>query len=324
MAKKNNTLNRTEIVYFKSIDTSNGNGNADAGNMPRTLPDGRGLLSPGSEKHKYREFMHEVLGENVVYRTGNVRKDHYVAMDKKKGDLRTNLCRDAIDIRMFGTVVTGVDGAESIHGPVQFAWMKSLDAVTPIQESITCCSPAKMEKGKKTGVMGSSWIIPYALYRGEIFVSPTHACRTRDKGSTSTAAFRGTGMQQADLDKLYEALFYAGEHTRSATRTGAVTERVFVFEHSSVRGNGRAHELFRRIQVQLRDGVMTPSSFEDYNFEIDAADLPKGVKLWEYCLDDNGDVQRKQLKGKTVSAKSKPAPKNGRTQAADEFPSFAE
>jgi Cas7 group CRISPR-associated protein Csh2 len=309
MPKKKTVPINNRIEIFTLLSVTNCDPGRDAGtNMPGMFPDGRGYITDVNRKQKARSYLHQVLGENVIYQEGLVREPYFVSMNGKKGDLRTNLCADAIDNRLFGITVTGLEDSEAVHGPVQFSFMESFDVVTPIQANITCCAPAKIKKTtrkkgseeeikeSRTGVMGSKWIIPYGLYRGYIFVSPSHAYRPRDVNSKSTAEFRGTGLTHDDLDKLFEALFYGDEHTRSASRTGLTMERVFSFEHSSLRGNGAAHKLFERIQVKRKNGVVTASKTDDYEITVDAKKLPKGVTLWEYYLDDNGDVTRKEIK----------------------------
>lgn len=319
MAKKKKTtdLNRMEIIYFESVDRSNPNGNPDADNAPRTDENGHAEKSPFSSKHCHRMYLDRVLGENILYRPERVRDKFFIAIQDMDGDVRTNVCRDTLDVRLWGSVVTGIDSG-SITGPTQYSAMKSIDPVEVVRSSITCCAPAKMqpkkrkddedEKKVKSGVMGGSYYIPYALMRGEIFVSPTHAKRPHALPSAKgkkvkkqdtkevVPPFQGTECTREDIDKLIEAIFYGPEHNRAAGRTGITTERVFVFEHASVRGNGKAKDLLARIKVERQEGVAVAACFEDYRFDIDAKKLPKGVKLWEYYLDDNGDVARKQLK----------------------------
>jgi CRISPR-associated protein Csd2 len=69
------------------------------------------------------------------------------------------------------------------------------------------------------------------------------------------------------------------EHDRSAARGEMATRGLFVFKHESRLGNTSAHALFKRIQPKLRDGVIVPRDFDDYEIKVDDSNLPPGITL---------------------------------------------
>jgi CRISPR-associated protein Csd2 len=56
--------------------------------------------------------------------------------------------------------------------------------------------------------------------------------------------------------------------------------RLFVFKHSSALGEAPAHRLFESVKAKLKDGVVAPRSFDDYEVSgPNVASLPPGVEL---------------------------------------------
>jgi CRISPR-associated protein Cas7 len=54
---------------------------------------------------------------------------------------------------------------------------------------------------------------------------------------------------------------------------------LYIFKHDNELGNAPAHSLFKRIQPKLRQGVIVPREFEDYDVAVNREDLPQGVEL---------------------------------------------
>jgi CRISPR-associated protein Csd2 len=58
------------------------------------------------------------------------------------------------------------------------------------------------------------------------------------------------------------------------------TRGLYIFKHASELGNAPAHSLLKRIQPKLRDGVLAPRDWEDYNeIDVNGDELPQGVEL---------------------------------------------
>ena len=296
MSNKDLIQTRYEAVLLQDATDSAPNNETDG--RPREDDAGHGLLSPMSVKSRLRHFLYQVKGEPILYREGNIKNDLLDAVvrnAKGSGDPRTLLCKAYLDVRLFGSVLTGaaMKNQGSIHGPVQFSWGRSIDPIYTQQHGLTCSAPPKKtDKGADTGRMGSVMTVPYALYRSNIFVSPSHVCRPQKKNGKRTAptcGFRGTGMTEGDLEKMWEGLLYMHEHTRSAGRNQMATRKLYVFEHDNMLGRGRADRLLNMIQVRKKDDVQHPSGFDDYEVEV-VGRLPKGVQCYEWLIDDDGGV----------------------------------
>jgi CRISPR-associated protein Csd2 len=115
--------------------------------------------------------------------------------------------------------------------------------------------------------MGRKSTVPYALYRMHGFVSGVDAVKS--------------GFSEDDLQLLWEALLNAFEHDRSAARGEMNPRKLIVFKHEDHLGRARSGELFERVTVEKKEGVVVPRSWSDYDVTIQQDKLPKGVSLEE-------------------------------------------
>ena len=111
--------------------------------------------------------------------------------------------------------------------------------------------------------MGRKYIIPYALYRAEGFVSANLACKT-------------TGFSEDDLKLLWEAILKMFEEDHSAARGKMAVRELIVFKHDSMFGNAPSYKLFDSVVVKRNDDVVTPRKYSDYTVTV-AENLPEGV-----------------------------------------------
>lgn len=283
--------NRQDLVLLFDVTDGNPNGDPDAGNQPRLDPETmQGLVSDVCIKRKVRDYVGSVKGgeqgydiyvkcgailnqqndtayQEIEAKTGK----EFTEEEKGKGskvkeEARAIMCRKFYDVRTFGAVMsTGVNCGQ-VRGPVQMTFSRSLDAVLPMDVSITRVAYTQAsEEGKEGSQMGRKNIVPYGLYRGYGFFSPSLAQKT--------------GFTDDDLALFYEALENMFELDRSASRGMMVTRGLYVFEHESAYGNAHAHELFERIAVAKRPDVTSPRSFQDYQVHVDDTGMPQNVSL---------------------------------------------
>jgi CRISPR-associated protein Csd2 len=198
---------------------------------------------------------------------------------KKKADAtqkaRAWMCANFYDIRAFGAVMTTGVNCGQVRGPVQITFARSIDAVVPLEYSITRKAVTTEEEAKKqaekdgsiTGTMGRKNTVPYGLYRCSGFVNPYLA--------------KDTGFTEADLKLLWDALKGTmWDIDRSASRGLMATRGLYVFEHESALGNAPAHELFELIDVPALGADKAPRSFKEYM--VNVKEPPKGVTLHRY------------------------------------------
>ena len=186
--------------------------------------------------------------------------------------LRDYMCKTFFDIRTFGAVMTtftqGALNCGQVRGPVQLSFAKSIDPIIPIDTTITRMAITKeADAEKKETEMAHKFIVPYALYRCEGFVSANLARKT-------------TSFSEEDLQLLWTAIINMFENDHSATRGKMVVRELIVFKHDSELGDAPSHKLFERITVTKKDSVTVPREYSDYMVRVNDEGLPRGV----HCL----------------------------------------
>ncbi|PIP96387.1 MAG: type I-C CRISPR-associated protein Cas7/Csd2 [Rhodobacterales bacterium CG18_big_fil_WC_8_21_14_2_50_71_9] len=225
--------------------------------------------------------------------------DPKVAKDKKLNptsdaearEVTKFMCMNFFDVRTFGAVMSTGINAGQVRGPVQVAFARSVEPVLPLEISITrmaATNEAELDTRKsadeqKRGdlrTMGRKHVIPYGLYRAEIFVSAHLA--------------KKTGFGPDDLTLLTEALAGMFEHDRSAARGKMATRALIEFRHDNALGRAPAHKLFDRVTVKRMvggaarkidrriDNAPPARAFTDYRIDIDRDAMPEGVEIVEH------------------------------------------
>ena len=282
--------NRYDFVILFDVENGNPNGDPDAGNMPRIDPEtGYGLVTDVCLKRKIRNYVETVKENDENYRiyikdTVPLNRSDTDAIKAlgisedlkaaKKSDpdidrrLRNYMCEHYYDIRTFGAVMTtfvkGALNCGQVRGPVQLSFARSVDTIIPQEVTITRVAITTEADAEKKGTeMGRKYIVPYALYRAEGYVSANLARKT-------------TGFSEDDLRLLWEAILNMFENDHSAARGKMAVRELIVFKHSSELGNAPAYKLFDAVTVQRKDPTTPARSYRDYAVTVSDA-LPEGV-----------------------------------------------
>ncbi len=284
--------NRYEFVILFDVENGNPNGDPDAGNMPRIDPEsGYGLVTDVCLKRKIRNYVETVKEDSAGYRIyikdgvplnrSDKEACAYVGVDAdklkeaKKQDealdekLRDFMCRNFYDVRTFGAVMTtfmkGALNCGQLRGPVQLGFSHSIDPVLPQEVTITRTAiTTEADAEKKATEIGRKYIIPYALYRCEGYISANLARKT-------------TGFSEEDLELLWNAILNMFEFDRAAGRGKMAVRELIIFRHDSELGKAPAHKLFDLIKVAKHEDVAVPRSYGDYDVSVDMDALPNGV-----------------------------------------------
>ena len=284
--------NRYEFVILFDVENGNPNGDPDAGNMPRIDPEsGYGLVTDVCLKRKIRNYVEVVKEAEPGYRIyikDSVplnRSDNealaYLGVDEKnlkeakKNDpsldvkVRDFMCQNFYDIRTFGAVMTtfvkGNLNCGQVRGPVQLSFARSIDPIVPQEITITRVAITTEADAERKGTeMGKKYIVPYALYRAEGYVSANLARKT-------------TGFSEEDLELLWEAILNMFEMDHSAARGKMSVRKLILFKHDSELGCAPAYKLFDAVQVTRRNPDAPVRAYSDYDVEIHTEDLPDGV-----------------------------------------------
>ena len=289
--------NRYDFVFLFDVENGNPNGDPDAGNMPRMDQDtGLGIVTDVCLKRKIRNYVEAVyegkpgyriyIKQNVPLERNNQEAFDYLNVKSSEiKDLKTKdpmldvkirdfMCENFFDIRAFGAVMTTFVTANlncgQVRGPVQLCFARSIDPIIPQEISITRITVAS-EKEKSDGkntMMGNKFIVPYALYRCEGFISANLAKKT-------------TGFTEDDLNILWKAIMNMFETDRSAARGKMSVRKLIVFKHSSEFGNAPAYKLFEKVKVQRKDKEKIARGYDDYEIIIEKENLPESIELIE-------------------------------------------
>lgn len=217
------------------------------------------------EQYGIREDLTEIqtLKKKEAQEKGAALKKKDPEIDRK---LRDWMCQNFFDIRTFGAVMTTFVKASlncgQVRGPVQLGFARSIDKI--IQQEITITRVAvttEADAERKDSEMGRKYIIPYALYRMEGYVSANLARKT-------------TGFSEDDLSLLWDAILNMFEHDHSAARGKMAVRELIVFRHDTELGNAPSHKLFETVHVKRINDQEVPRAYSDYLVEVDACTIP--------------------------------------------------
>ena len=279
--------NRYDFVILFDVENGNPNGDPDAGNMPRIDPEtGYGLVTDVCLKRKIRNYVETAKEDAAGYRIyikdqvplqrSDAEALAYLGVNKdlkaaKKDDpaldgkIRDFMCQNFFDIRTFGAVMTtfvkGALNCGQVRGPVQLGFARSIDPILPQEVTITRVAITTEADAEKKGTeMGRKYIVPYALYRAEGFIS-------------ANLARKVTGFSEEDLRLLWQAILNMFENDH---RGKMAVRELIVFRHDSELGNAPSYKLFDAVHVARKPDVTVPRSYRDYTVDVDA-NLPAGV-----------------------------------------------
>ena len=283
--------NKYDFIYLFDVTNGNPNGDPDAGNEPRMDAEtGIGYVTDVCLKRKVRNYIDLVKngepGYNILIKNDKPLNEKFRAAyeaeglepDKtKKGTNPANewkaqqfMCRNYYDVRTFGAVMsTGENSCGIVRGPVQFSFADSISPISINTVTITRQAKTDSKRAEKGDTeMGNKSLVPYGLYRMSGHVS-------------AALANKQTGLSEEDVELLWKALVNMFDEDRSAARGDMEVRGLYVFKHDNVLGNARFPELDKKISVTLKEGVIVPRKFDDYDVKVDT-DMPEGVTMLQY------------------------------------------
>jgi CRISPR-associated protein Csd2 len=283
----NTVQTRYDFLYFFDCQDGNPNGDPDSDNSPRFDPETfQGLVSDVCIKRKIRDYVAAAksgeTGFEIFVTSGTTLEsqqqksyDHLqMKQDKESRDqiskARQWMCDNFFDVRSFGAVMSTKEfNCGQVRGPVQITFARSLDRISSTEHGITRVAYTKEEKKASTTAnteMGRKHTIAYGLYRAQGFINAIFA--------------KQTGFTDGDLQLLWKALENMFSIDQSAARGFMSPRGLFVFKHNSALGDAPAHRLFDLVTTKLKDDVVSPRKFTDYEpIMIDESKLPSGVEL---------------------------------------------
>ena len=284
--------NRYEFTILFDVENGNPNGDPDAGNMPRIDPEtGYGIVTDVCLKRKIRNCVETMCEDKEGYKIyikdgvplNESDNTAYIAFgtdEKKIKELKKDdpeidkkicqfMCNNFFDIRTFGAVMTTFVKAAlncgQVRGPVQLGFARSIDPIVTQEVTITRVAiTTKKDAENKSTEMGRKYIVPYALYRVDGYIS-------------ANLARKVTGFSEDDLALLWQAIINVFEYDHSAARGNMAVRELIVFKHATELGNAPAYKLFDTVSVKRKEGVIAARSYNDYEVEVAENKLPEGV-----------------------------------------------
>lgn len=284
--------NRYEFTILFDVENGNPNGDPDAGNMPRIDPEtGYGIVTDVCLKRKIRNCVETMCEDKEGYKIyikdgvplNESDNTAYIAFgtdEKKIKELKKDdpeidkkicqfMCNNFFDIRTFGAVMTTFVKAAlncgQVRGPVQMGFARSIDPIVTQEVTITRAAiTTKKDAENKSTEMGRKYIVPYALYRVDGYIS-------------ANLARKVTGFSEDDLALLWQAIINMFEYDHSAARGNMAVRELIVFKHATELGNAPAYKLFDTVSVKRKEGVIAARSYNDYEVEVAENKLPEGV-----------------------------------------------
>lgn len=284
--------NRYEFTILFDVENGNPNGDPDAGNMPRIDPEtGYGIVTDVCLKRKIRNCVETMCEDKEGYKIyikdgvplNESDNTAYIAFgtdEKKIKELKKDdpeidkkicqfMCNNFFDIRTFGAVMTTFVKAAlncgQVRGPVQMGFARSIDPIVTQEVTITRVAiTTKKDAENKSTEMGRKYIVPYALYRVDGYIS-------------ANLARKVTGFSEDDWALLWQAIINMFEYDHSAARGNMAVRELIVFKHATELGNAPAYKLFDTVSVKRKEGVIAARSYNDYEVEVAEHKLPEGV-----------------------------------------------
>ena len=266
--------NKIDFVALVSVNMANSNGDPLNGNRPRTDYDGFGEISDVCIKRKLRNRMQD-KGEKIFVQSDDRCDDGFESLApransvlkgiKGKKEFAEKACSTWTDVRSFGQVFafSGLDiKSVGVRGPVSVHQAVSVSPVDIESMQITKSVSGEKKDGKEKGsdTMGTKHFVRFGLYK--------------IKGSVNVQLAEKTGFSEDDAVLLKECLRTLFVNDSSSARPDGSMEvfKLYWWQHSCKEGQYSSAKVHKSVRVELKDGVIVPTSVDDYNCYVDELD----------------------------------------------------
>lgn len=267
--------NKIDFIMFFTVDNANPNGDPLNGNMPRNDYDGYGEVSDVCIKRKIRNRLQDA-GEKIFVQSNDRIEDDLYSLEArfnvifKKGvdddeTVYSKSCELWTDVRSFGQVVTFQSRSIGIRGPVSVSMAKSLSPINIISMQITRSTNGmiKAEGGKSSDTMGNKHYVDFGVYKV--------------KGSINPYFAEKTGFTMEDALKIKEALrtLFVNDASSARPEGSMEVKALYWFTHPSQLGVTSSAKIHNIVKADIKDGIIKPLSYNDYDISINDNDLSK-------------------------------------------------
>lgn len=279
--------NKIDFEVVIMVNHGNPNGDPLNGNRPREDFDGFGEISDVCLKRKIRNRLQD-MGEEIFVQSDDRCTDGFKSLsDRFKGyeelqkavkaknddEVYRLACEKWIDVRSFGQVMAfksaGNDSSVSrgIRGPVTVREAFSVSPIETTSIQITKSVNSETKDKKSSDTMGMKHRVEFGLYVV--------------KGSINCQLAEKTGFSEEDAEKIKQALISLFENDASSARPEGSMEvrKVYWWKHNCKSGQYSSAKVHRLVDIQLKEGVQYPKSYEDYVITVNQLD---GLQMEEY------------------------------------------
>ena len=273
---------KIDFAILISVENANPNGDPLCGNRPREDYDGYGEISDVCLKRKIRNRLID-MNEPVFVQSNDHRVDSYKSLKtraegceelKKASNGKTTdqdefariACEQWMDVRSFGQVFAfkGDKVSVGVRGPVTISIAKSVSPVDIISMQIVKSVNSEDKTERASDTMGMKHRVAFGLYLA--------------KGSINCQLAEKTGFRDEDAEKIKEAMRTLLENDASSARPEGSMEvcALYWWEQEGKTPKYSSAKVQRSLQVTLKEGVIKPKRFEDYDVQVTPLD---GVTL---------------------------------------------
>ena len=271
--------NKIDFTVVVTAKNANPNGDPLNGNRPRETYDGFGEISDVCIKRKIRNRLQD-MGEKIFVQSDDrcddgcdslrARIDGNEAMKKisngkntDKDEFAKEACAQWIDVRSFGQVFAfkGDTVSVGVRGPVSIQQAVSVSPVDIVSMQITKSVNSEGGKeGKASDTMGMKHRVDFGLY----VINGSINCQLAEK----------TGFTDEDAEKIKQALLTLFENDTSSARPDGSMEvcRLYWWKHEGKTPKCSSAKIHRLVDIKLNDGVVRPTSFDDYTITVNELD----------------------------------------------------
>ena len=273
---------KIDFAILISVENANPNGDPLCGNRPREDYDGYGEISDVCLKRKIRNRLID-MHESVFVQSNDHRVDSYKSLktraegceelkkasngkDTDQDKFAKIACEQWIDVRSFGQVFAfkGDKVSVGVRGPVTISIAKSVSPVDIISMQIVKSVNSEDKTERASDTMGMKHRVAFGLYLA--------------KGSINCQLAEKTGFRDEDAEQIKEAMRTLLENDASSARPEGSMEvcALYWWEQEGKTPKYSSAKVQRSLQVTLKEGVIKPKRFEDYDVQVTPLD---GVTL---------------------------------------------
>jgi CRISPR-associated protein Csh2 len=200
--------NRSEILFLYDVTDANPNGDPNDENKPRIDEEtGINIVTDVRLKRTIRDYLYEYKKQEIFIREIRDKKGELKDKDDRLADFKgKNLLKECIDLRLFGATTAVKEQRETLTGPVQFKYGRSLHKVNLTYIKGTTVMPSK--KGKEQGTFTERYILPYSLIAFYGVINET------------AAITQEIPLTEDDIDLMMEALWHGTKNLISGSKFG--------------------------------------------------------------------------------------------------------